>query len=179
MKGVVKRLHIIVDNESVLPGVPLPRASLRDGLAELVAGLNVDASSFHAEITFDRAHGPDVRLAIGDRHQGLRLAADGWRALIGYFASYADWNAPTPYGAALAAAIGTAETYKQLVRANGGCTTAMQLIENLAYSTYNYGVEAAAQEGPRLSSLHIDAAAVAGCGAGGRQRSTSSLCSQA
>jgi molybdopterin/thiamine biosynthesis adenylyltransferase len=169
MKGVVRRVHLVgLASERTLPGVPVRDADLASGLAALVAGLNVDASPVRAELVFARSSDPAARIRIGDAAgDGLLVAADGWRALLGHYAVDADWHAPAPYGAALAAALAAAETYKLLIAANGGADPLHRSVTDLAFSAYNYGVDSHAAPGPALATLEIDDLAVAGCGAGG------------
>ena len=167
MKGIVSRVHVVgLGEDPVLPGVPLRGGALASGLQTLVAGLNIAESPFSAELDLRPARDPAVRIRVGAAPgEGLLVAADGWRALAGTFASAADWDAPTPYGAGLAAAIAAAECYKQLLLAHGA--TGPRLLTDLAYSTYNYGLGDAAAEGPPLGALAISDIAIAGCGAGG------------
>ena len=169
MKGIVARVHVVgVGREPVLPGVPLLAADLGGGLLAMIANLNTDASDISAELRLEAAPDPVARIRVGDAvGQGLLVGADGWRALLGRYAAEANWQAPTPYGAALAAALATAEVFKQLLAGNGAADPAQHLVEDLAYSTYNYGLDGEAAEGPALTGLVLDDMAVAGCGAGG------------
>jgi molybdopterin/thiamine biosynthesis adenylyltransferase len=169
MKGVVRRVHVVgLAGEPTLPGVPVRDPDLATGLAALVDGLNDDTSPVRAELALVRSPDPAARIRIGDAPgDGLLVAADGWRALLGRYAADADWHAPAPYGAALAAALAAAETYKLLLAANGGADPLHHCITDLAFSAYNYGIDGHAAPGPALTTLKIDDVAVAGCGAGG------------
>jgi molybdopterin/thiamine biosynthesis adenylyltransferase len=169
MKGVVARVHVLgLEDEPILLGTPLRGATLAQGLTALVNSLNVAASAERAELAFVAATDVAARVRVGPAGGGgLLVAADGWRALLGSYADEADWTAPTPYGSALAAALAAAECYKMLLVANGAADAAQRLVTDLAYSTYNYGVDEGAVEGPRLTALTIADIAVAGCGAGG------------
>jgi molybdopterin/thiamine biosynthesis adenylyltransferase len=169
MKGVVARIHVVgAANEPILPGTPLRGTDLDDGLCALVDGLNVAGSPLRAALAVETARKPAMRLRIGNAGgSGLPVAADGWRALLGTNAAFADWQAPTPYGAGMAAAVAAAESYKQLLAANGATDPARRLVTDLAYSTFNYGLGADAAQGPALTRLPIEDLAIAGCGAGG------------
>lgn len=169
MKGVVTRLHVVGAGEQpVLPGVPLREPALASGLARLVAGLNSGESEYRAEIAFDPAKDPAMRVCIGDvGGDGLPVGADAWRALVGRYAQESEWAASAPYGSALAAALAAAEVFKQLLLVNGGPDPARRPIDHLAYSGFNYGIDGQAAAGPEVRELAIADIAVVGCGAGG------------
>jgi molybdopterin/thiamine biosynthesis adenylyltransferase len=169
MKGVVARVHVVgVTGHNVLPRVPLPATELRSGLDELVGGLNRDGSDYRADIAFAHSAEAVVRVRIGSAcGEGLAVAADGWRALLGRHVDEAAWDAAPPYGAALAASLTATEVFKQLLAANGGPDPARRSVTELAYSTFNYGVGAGAARGPDLRELVLRDLAVVGCGAGG------------
>jgi molybdopterin/thiamine biosynthesis adenylyltransferase len=169
MKGVVNRLHVVgAGNQEVLLGTPLLARQLEAGLAALVANLNRHPAPYRTEIAFAPAASPAARVTIGqDSDAGLVVAADGWRALFGRHAAAADWTASSPYGAALAAALAAAETFKQLLECNGGPDPHRPLISDLAYSAFNYGLDNAAAIGPDLTEVAVHDLAVVGCGAGG------------
>lgn len=168
MKGVVSRLHICgVRGRDVLSGVPLDTSELEAGLARLVDGLNGTASDYFASVEFAPASDPAARVHIGGVGEGLIVAADAWRALLGSYASEADWFRAAPYGAGLGAAVAAAEVLKQLLEANGGPDPARRLLTDFAYSAFNYGVGAEAARGPDIRELRLGDLAVVGCGAGG------------
>lgn len=169
MKGVVARVHVLgAAGHDILPAVPLLGSGLEDGLAKLVSGLNGDESDYRAEIGFKRAADAAVRVHIGSDHgEGIAVAADGWRALLGRHTEEAIWSAAPPYGAALAASLAATEVFKQLLAANGGPDPARRHVTDLAYSAFNYGVGAEATPGPDLRELVLRDLAVVGCGAGG------------
>ena len=122
MKGVVSTVHVIgAAEQGVLPGVPLTERTLAAGLAVLVDSLNAPASELRAQIEFGAAADAAARVLIGDAPGGgLSLGADAWRGLLGTPARESDWQARAPYGAALAAALGGAETFKTIVEHNLG-----------------------------------------------------------
>jgi molybdopterin/thiamine biosynthesis adenylyltransferase len=168
MKGVVSRLHVTgVTDRAVLSGVPLAERTLDAGLHRLVDGLNGPASEYQATIEFAPASAPNVCVRIGDEAQGLVVAADAWRALLGAYAAEADWTATAPYGAGLGAAIAAAEVFKRLLEANGGPDPARPLLDEFAYSAFNYRCGADAARGPDVHGLALADVAVVGCGAGG------------
>jgi molybdopterin/thiamine biosynthesis adenylyltransferase len=168
MKGIVERLHVCgVREREVLLGVPLAERELEAGLTRLVAGLNGPASDYRAAIEFEPARDPAARVLIGGVGDGLRLAADGWRALLGEYTSEAEWSSTAPYGAGLGAAVAAAEVFKRLLEANGGPDPARQLLTDFAYSAFNYGVGLEAAQGPDVRELVLGDLAVVGCGAGG------------
>ena len=168
MKGVVRTVHVLgLGDDPVLPQVPLDAPTLAEGLGTLVMRLNSPMSDFRAEISFATPNSePAARINLGGG-DGLAVGADGWRALLGSYAADANWNASPPYGAALAAALAAAETYKRILIANGVDNRQIRLGDDLAYSLFNYGVGPDAVEGPAVSSLQLAGVAVAGCGAGG------------
>lgn len=107
-------------------------------------------------------------MLIGDAPGvGLSLGADAWRALLGARARESDWHAHAPHGAALAAALGGAETFKSIVEHNLGPGPARRTVRDLAYSAFNFGIDANAAIGPDITSLRLQDLAVVGCGAGG------------
>ena len=116
MKGVVSRLHVLgVAGYGVLPGVPLVAPELESGLHVLVDSLNGAESEYRAEIDFGPAADPAVRVHVGGAGEGLVVAADVWRALLGSYTSGADWSAAAPYGAGLAGSVASAEVFKRLL----------------------------------------------------------------
>jgi molybdopterin/thiamine biosynthesis adenylyltransferase len=168
MKGVVARVHVLgADGRDVLPAVPLLETELEAGLAELVGSLNSDESDYRADIAFAHSAEAVVRVHIGSAGNGLVVAADGWRALLGRHAEEAAWSAAPPYGAALAASLAATEVFKQLLAANGGPDPARRPVIDLAYSAFNDGVGDESARGPDLRELVLRDLAVVGCGAGG------------
>lgn len=169
MKGVVTRLHVVgAGEQSVLPSVPLREPTLASGLARMVGDLNSDESEYRAEIAFEAAIEPAVRVRIGDvRGDGLLVGADAWRALLGRYAIESDWVASAPYGGALAAALAGVEAFKRLLAVNWGPDPDRQSVSDLAYSAFNYGIDDRAMKGPDVRELAVTDVAVVGCGAGG------------
>lgn len=168
MKGVVSRLHVLgIGGRGVLPGVPLRERELQAGLHRLVDDLNGPASEYLAGIDFGHAPDAAVQVRVGGEGDGLRIAADAWRALLGSCTSEANWSSAAPYGASLAAAIAVAEVFKRLLIENGGSDPSRRLVTHLAYSAYNLGVDAAATCGPEVPLLVVEDLAIVGCGAGG------------
>ncbi len=170
MKGIATTITVAgVSGQPILPGVPLDGPDLQDGLETLVARLNKPESEFQAAIDFSRTSAATVTVNIGsgasDAH--VRVSADGWRALLGGYVEHADWSAPAPYGAALAAALAASETFKHLLTANGYGDSRRVQAGDLALSTFDYGVGASAGKGPALHELIVGGLAVIGCGAGG------------
>lgn len=168
MKGVVSAIVVTgLSGEPLLPGVPVDEIEVEDGLAALVGSLNSDGSRFRAEIAF--ASGDDaVRVSVGGGAPAdITVGADGWRALLGHYAREADWDSRAPYGAALAAALAAAETFKLLLLRNGLADPQRHPAGDLALSAFNYGVDAAAAAGPEVLELELHDVAVVGCGAGG------------
>ena len=170
MKGVVRDIHLVSDNNAqVLPGTPLFSDRFTDGLVGLAASLNTTKSRFRASLSPGRARDPDVRIQIGGTPgtADIVVASDAWRALLGRFATKADWDAANPIGPASAAVISAVEVFKRLVAANGGGTDAHLLSADFAYSAFNYGVGVDAAAGPDVRSLRLADMAIVGCGAGG------------
>ena len=169
MKGVVSHLHVLgLADQETLPGTPLATRALVSGLAGLVSSLNTHATSHPTDVAFTPAASPAARATIGQAADtGLVVAADGWRALFGRHAADAVWAAAPPYGAALASALATGEIFKQLLEVNGGPDPQRRLLTDLAYSTFNHGVDDTAALGPDLTELTLADLAVVGCGAGG------------
>jgi ThiF family len=169
MKGVVSAVHVLgAAEQDVLPGVPLTERTLAAGLAVLVDSLNAPSSELAAQIEFSAAAEPAARALIGDAPGGgLSLGADAWRALLGARARESDWHAHAPYGAALAAALAGAEMFKAIVKHNVGPDPARRVVQDLAYSAFNFGIDANAAIGPDITSLRLQDLAVVGCGAGG------------
>lgn len=166
MKGVVRRVHLDCPDVPRMPGVPVRDPRFLNGLVDLVEALNAPESEHRVELVAERAPQPAARLRVGPTAGGgPLLAADGWRALLGDFAANARWHDSAPYGAAIAASLGAAEAYKDLLDANGA--KALHLPDSFAFSTYNYGIDHAAEAGPSVSSLALSDVVVVGCGAGG------------
>jgi molybdopterin/thiamine biosynthesis adenylyltransferase len=166
MKGVVSSIAVTgVSDSAVLPGVPVEGADLEPALSALVTSLNTTQSPFRAEITFSSV-ADAVHVGIGVDTE-ITVAADGWRALIGRYAADAAWDAPTPYGAALAATLAAAEVFKHLLLRNGLDDPQRRLAGDLAFSSFNYGTDADAAIGPHLRELDLHDLVVVGCGAGG------------
>lgn len=169
MKGVTGHLHVLgCKSVSLDPTVPLRGDDLASGLAGLAESLNVDTSNHRATIAFEACRDPVIRLRVGEAPgEGMIVAADGWRALIGAHAAGADWNAAPPFGAALAAALSVGEVFKALLRANGVSNSQSRPIGDLAYSAFNYGVNDEAARGPEIRHLHVEDLGIVGVGAGG------------
>ncbi len=169
MKGIVSRVVVRgrVD-ESRLPGVPLSDGDVESGLTSLLAGLSGPESEHTCEIEFaPAASKADVRLGIGPQDDvDLVMAADAWRALTGKFASQARWDDRCPFGAQMAAVIGAAEAFKRLLHLNLDVTEGT-LVDDLALSLFDYGVDDGASPGPDIPSIRLKGVAVAGAGAGG------------
>jgi hypothetical protein len=170
MKGVVRGIHVVTDdNPKVRPGTPLFSDPFTDGLAALVASLNTTESTFRASLSLGPTTDPAVRVQVGGTPGAadIVVASDAWRALLGHFATEADWNAANPIGPALAAVVAAVEVFKRLVAANSGGTDARRAPEDFAYSAFNYGVDADAAVGPDVGGVRLADIAIAGCGAGG------------
>ncbi len=172
MKGVVDRIHVVglEPNDAVLPSVPLQAERMQAGLTRLVQSLNAPGSPFQAQILFETAKDPAALVGIGGpgTEAPLVAAADAWRALLGRrWVSEAAWDAYAPYGAALAGSCLAAEAFKRIVAANADQAAAGVVLEEFAFSAFNYGVGASAAVGPDILSLALRDFAVVGCGAGG------------
>jgi molybdopterin/thiamine biosynthesis adenylyltransferase len=176
MKGVVGVITVQgISGVPLLPGVPLEGELLEPALAAFVASLNTPVATadapFLATIGFAAAGAPDVHVGIGevtvDTGTDLIVAADAWRALLGRYAAHALWDARAPYGAALAAALAAPEVFKRLLLANGLDDPQRRLVDDLAFSAFDYGVNEEAGVGPDVRELMLRDLAVIGCGAGG------------
>ncbi len=174
MKGVVSLIMVGgIGNVPILAGLPLEGATLEAGLASFVGALNAPATKaepYQAAIAFDADVAPDVNVQIGNAttsNADVVVAADSWRALLGRYSEQAIWDGAAPYGAALAAALATAEVFKRLLVANGLEDPGRRLLFDFAFSAFNYGVDDAAAAGPDVHELALRDVAVVGCGAGG------------
>lgn len=172
MKGVVSSISVVADELHVrtLPGTPLLRDRVDEGLVALANSLNDGASEYLARLELRAREDPDVRVHIGEVNGStadIVVGADAWRALFGHAASAADWTVACPVGAALAAAMTAAEVFKRLLRANGAGDDVRLAPSDFAYSAFNYGVDEQALEGPDVPSVHLSDLAIVGCGAGG------------
>ena len=168
MKGIVGQIDVCgLDDQTLLRGVPLIGASLKDGLIHLVTGLSGPKSDYVTRISFDDERcTPDVTVAIGDGDADIRLGADGWRVLIGSFAVESSWDEQSPLGAYLAATIGAAEVLKRLLLINVGWADGV-LIEHLAFSLVDYSAGPDATPGIDIPGVDLRDVAIAGTGAGG------------
>lgn len=169
MKGVVGTVHInTAADPFVLPGTPLSPGHLNDGLATFVSLLNWTDSRYQAELSFARTDDAVVQIGIGTKpgSADLVVACDAWRALLGADGGHATWETANPIGAALAAVITAAETFKAIIAANGGRNTT-PAPPDFIYSAFNYGIDDNAEVGPDVSKLELQDLAIAGCGAGG------------
>jgi molybdopterin/thiamine biosynthesis adenylyltransferase len=176
MKGVVGVIAVDgIAGVPVLPGVPLEGTDLEAGLAAFVASLNAPVKTtedpYAAAIDFGTAGAADVRVVVGEASAtsgaDVIVAADAWRALLGRYAKQAAWDARAPYGAALAAALAASEVFKRLLLSNGLDDGQRRLVGDLAFSAFDYGVNADAGVGPDVRELLVSDLAVIGCGAGG------------
>ena len=171
MKGVVRDIHIVIDDDSsrVLPGTPLFSDRFTDGLGALVASLNTTESTFQGSIRLGPASNPTVRVHVGGTPGTAEvvIASDAWRVLTGRFVTDADWHAANPIGPALAAVVAAVEVFKRLVTANAGGTDARLAPQDFAYSAFNYGVNTDAAVGPDVGAVRLSDLAIIGCGAGG------------
>lgn len=168
MQGVISAIAVTgISGEPILPGVPVEGDDVEAGLTALVESLNSDASSFRAAIAFGSSDDA-VRVSLGGGAPAdIAVGADAWRALLGDYARDADWDARAPYGAALAAALAAVETFKLLLLRNGLADPQRHPSGDLAFSAFNYGVDAEAAVGPEVLELDLRDVAVVGCGAGG------------
>lgn len=169
MKGVVELVHVVgLGDVMRRPGVPLPAGALADGLHALVASLNHPLSSYRSELVLSPCATPTVRLRLGDAPgTGLAVGADAWRALLGPYASEADWTTSCPLGPALAASLAAAEAFKQLVEANLGPDPLRRPLREIALSALDYGTGREASVGPDVAGIDLSGWAVIGAGAGG------------
>jgi hypothetical protein len=170
MKGVVSHIAVAGVNEtSRLPGVPLLGDRLLEGLRSLLDSLSGPASEYRTGFMVGRADDPDVRLAVGLVDEGmpdLVLGADAWRALLGRHVTESRWTDRCPLGPYFAATLGASETFKRLLLRNFGWNEG-QLLEDLAFSLLNFGMDETAEAGRDRSELFIRDIGVAGAGAGG------------
>jgi molybdopterin/thiamine biosynthesis adenylyltransferase len=176
MKGVVSVIAVDgIAGVPLLPGVPLEGADLEAGLASFVASLNAPVPTvedpYAAAIDFGTIGAADVRVAVGEgtavSGADVSVAADAWRALLGHYAEQADWDASAPYGAALAAALAATEVFKRLLLSNELDDAQRRPVANLAFSAFDFGVNADAGVGPDVHRLLVSDLGVIGCGAGG------------
>ncbi|MDF1597275.1 MAG: ThiF family adenylyltransferase [Acidimicrobiia bacterium] len=169
MKGVVDTVHINTTADPfVLPGTPLSPGHLNDGLATFVRSLNWIGSRHDAELSFEPPDDAVVQIGIGTNpgSADLVVACDAWRALLGAAGDQASWETANPIGAALAAVVTAAETFKAIIAGNGGRNTT-PAPPDFIYSAFNYGVDDSAEIGPDVYKLELQDVAIAGCGAGG------------
>jgi molybdopterin/thiamine biosynthesis adenylyltransferase len=176
MKGVVKMIAVEgIAGVTTLASVPLDGAELEAGFAAFVGLLNAPNKTgdgpYEATIAFGSADAADVRVVIGETatraDADVVVAADAWRALLGDYAKHAVWGAQAPYGAALAAALSAAEVFKRLLLANGLSDPRRRLLDDFAFSSFDYGVDGEAGVGADVAELVLNDVAVVGCGAGG------------
>jgi molybdopterin/thiamine biosynthesis adenylyltransferase len=169
MKGVVSAVHLPdLADVPVLDHVPVDAESLRDGLAELIESLNGPDSLIRAKVSFTRATDPAAVLTLGSTRAGaLRVGADGWRGMLGAHAEASDWSTPSPIGPGLGAALATAEVFKRILDTNRSLDSRRELVNELTFSAFNYGIDADAAKGPGVRELELSDWVVVGCGAGG------------
>jgi molybdopterin/thiamine biosynthesis adenylyltransferase len=168
MKGLVQRIYLQCDNAPIRESIPLQGDGIRGGLTDVVESLNHPASEHRAELRIGLSDGAAARVHIGaETRSGLTVASTGWCALVGAEAELLDFEAGPPFGSAMAAVIGAAEVFKQLLAANFGSNPNYRPVGDLRYSLLNSGLGADAHEGPAEQDLDLSGWAVAGVGAGG------------
>jgi molybdopterin/thiamine biosynthesis adenylyltransferase len=168
MKGIVNSIGVTgVSGVPVLPAVPLEAGDLQAGLATFVGSLNARGQNHDAIIAFaETSDASRIRIGTGGDADVI-VGADAWRALLGRNAAESAWDAQAPYGAALAASIAAVEVFKHLLQRSGIDDPQRRFVDDLAFSSFNYGVGNEAAAGPDLRELELHDVAIAGCGAGG------------
>lgn len=168
MKGLVAQIDVCGPVETaVLRGVPLSGETLGEGLVYLVTGLSGPKSDYVTTLSLgDDGLIPDVTVVVGTGDADICLGADAWRALVGNCVAGSAWDNRSPLGPYLAATIGAAEVLKLLLGINLGWDEGV-LVENLAFSLFNYSTGAGAAVGPDVRAIDLRGVAIAGAGAGG------------
>lgn len=167
MKGIVTHVRVTgASDVGIEPGVPLSGTDLAEGLKALAVSLDGPESQFRVEFSTNHDEPAHVVASVGNADGDIQLGADAWRALIGGYSASARWGDRSPLGSLMAAAIGAAETFKHLLPLNTGWSDG-RMIDDLAFSLYDFGVDGAAGVGTDVEALRVPDLAVAGAGAGG------------
>jgi molybdopterin/thiamine biosynthesis adenylyltransferase len=177
MKAIVREVAVRIPRGIDLhPFVPLVGGNLRSGLEHLIGSLTGQNSLFPVEFDFDgEMQGQTITLALGrGKHDfastDIVVEADSWNAYINTPQDCSDWATSVPIGPHVAATLGVAEVFKELLLRNfpEQIKRPIRLLRNTTFSTLSYAEELPASPTSGLGEdLILDRVAIAGLGAGG------------
>ena len=175
MKSIVKQIELSMPaGISVCPNTLLDSNDLLEGLADFLESLTGEKSKhevrfFHGVYTTS----PTVRVAIGririPDNCDVLIEADSFAAYINHRSDQSNWNTPFPFGPMAAAALGVAEIFKHILRANYPDVNdrSIWFLENTAHSLMTYGLPLSGKKISLPVEIDLGNIAISGVGAGG------------